>query len=89
MAEARKMFRAVAIELLLRLLAGTSSRVVSSFFPDVTCGVPRRLAEELLKGDAAAEERFAKGSGGRDLGVPLVAASTTSSPGMEKVTILA
>lgn len=86
--DARNMFRAVAMELLLRLLAGTSSRVVNSFFADEACGVPRRFADELPKGEATEYARFAKGSGGRDRGVPLVAASTTSSPGIEKVTIL-
>lgn len=51
--DARKMFRAVAMELLLRLLAGTSSRVVNSFLADAACGVPRRFEEALPKGDAA------------------------------------
>jgi hypothetical protein len=88
MVDARKMFRAVAIELWLRLLAGTSSRVINTLRAEEAWGVPKRLADELPNGDAAADERFANGNGGRDLGVPLVAASTTSSPGIEKVTIL-
>lgn len=88
MADALKMFLAVAIELLFRLLDGTSSRVVNSFRLDEAWGVARRFAEELPNGDAAAYARLAKGSGGRDLGVPFVA-SMTSSPGMENVTIVA
>lgn len=41
MDEALKMLRAVAIELLLRLLEGTSSRVRSCLRADVPRGVPR------------------------------------------------
>lgn len=54
MADALKMFLAVAIELPFRLLDGTSSRVVNIFRLDEAWGVPRRLAEELPNGDAAA-----------------------------------
>jgi hypothetical protein len=87
MAEARKIFRAVAMEPCVKLLDGISSRVISVFLVDDCCGVPRRLAEPGPKGDDAAKARFAKGRGGRDRGVPWLAASATSSPGMEKVTI--
>lgn len=87
MVEALKMFRAVAIELPLRLLAGISSRVVRSLRADAVCGVPSRRADEGAKGDALYPRLAAKGSGGRDLGVPLVAAATSLSPGRAKVTI--
>ena len=82
----RKMFRAAAMELLLRPLEGTSSRVINSFREDELWGVPLRFAELPLKGDAV-KLRFAKGRGGRALGVPLAPFVTWSSPGRAKVTI--
>jgi hypothetical protein len=86
MADARKMLRAAAIELLFKLLDGTSSRVVSSLRDEAAFGVPLRLAEPPAKGDAA-KLRFAKGRGGRGFGVPFALSATLSSPGREKVTI--
>lgn len=88
--DARKMLRAVAMELLLRLLGGCSSRDMSSLRPEDVWGVSKRFAELLPpKGDAA-NARFAKGNGGRDLGVPLLALGARSpSLGRANVTIAA
>ena len=47
MDEARKMLRAVAMELLLRLLEGTSSRVMSVFRAEDALGVPMRFEDAL------------------------------------------
>jgi hypothetical protein len=45
MAEARKIFRAVAMEPCVKLLDGISSRVSNVFLVEDCCGVPKRLAE--------------------------------------------
>lgn len=87
MADARKMLRAVAMLLLLRLLDGGSSRVVKNLRDGAECGVPRRFDGPLPNGEAAPYARFANGSGGRALGVPLVAGAASFSPGSEKVTM--
>lgn len=87
MDEARKMLRAAAMELLLKLLEGTSSRVVRIFRAEAPCGVPVRLDELGANGDVP-YGRFANGRGGRARGVPFVAAPASLSPGREKVTIL-
>jgi hypothetical protein len=88
MADALKIFRAVPIELALRLLDGRSSRPLNSRRVEEACGVPRRLAGALpMCGDAVVRPRFANGRGGRDLGVELCAPATSLSPGREKVTI--
>lgn len=81
--EARKMLRAETILLLLKWLAGSSRS--NGLRAEDECGVPTRFAEPP-NGDAA-KARFAKGRGGRDLGVAALGAAASPSPGNANVTI--